>query len=209
MVKFLTVLNNYKAKIISSLFPVKFALVVLLGQVFLPLLSDAGEKTALDGFDQFAKQDGRIVLGITGFSGSPSPEQWLILCREKGATGGLFEVVWKDGKPVGQRKVFPLPGQDIPELPFVRERIRIDSDRAFALARGAVEQRFDSVHFHLRCRESGAEPVWMLSLRNTASVEIGKVYLSAESGRILRLVGVNADVRMETSVPLRKDESGR
>ncbi len=151
----------------------------------------AKEEEALDALDAFSKSarldPGEVVLGMVGFYGQPQPVQWLILTGKPG--GPLRESVVARGRVLAERKFSPLPGQDLPHLPLVRETLKLSSARAFRIAETRARSRrtaFDSAHFQLRVRDEGAEPVWMLSLLNSAQVSVGIVYVSAHSGEILR-----------------------
>ena len=158
--------------------------------------------SALVAYDAFVENANRVVVGLVGFSGKPHPEKWLFLCQDEKKSDQYIEFVAKRGDIVAKRKVSKLPGQDLPNIPLSRGRIRIDSSDAMDIAREEVKKiglSFSSVHYQLRCRDTGAEPVWLLSLRNSASVETGKIYLSAESGNVLRRVGLKPKPRIESS----------
>lgn len=128
-----------------------------------------------------------VVLGVVGFSGQPTPQRWLILSRSDG--GGLTEIAWSGGKVVDERSIDRLPGQDLPDIPIDFDKVRVDSDEAFRIAWELAERnqvRFAAVHFHLRCRDRGNEPVWFLKLLGAAQDSRGVVYLSAITGDVLR-----------------------
>ncbi len=128
-----------------------------------------------------------IVLGVVGFSGEPSPERWLVLSRAD--DGNLREYAWSSGRVVDERAVDPLPGQDLPNIPIDFKRVHVDSGEAFVIASELAEKHrvpFESVHFHLRCRDAGKEPVWLLKLLGPVQDSRGVVYLSAITGEVLR-----------------------
>lgn len=155
-------------------------------------LSFEGESglAALDGFLLAnvppAKGD---VLGITGFFGKSSPGHWLILCRMEESGGTLLESAWKDGVILHQRTLPVLPGQDVPDLPVLRESLRIDSGAIFLAATKLASERqiaFEYVRYQLRVRDAEREPVWMVSLLSHSQVQVGLLYFSATSGALLR-----------------------
>lgn len=130
---------------------------------------------------------GETTLGVIGFSGAPAPDRWLFLV--KFTNGKLQEKAISDGAVVAERDIEPLPGQDLPEIPIDFATVAIDSDEAFDIVSELAEGRrvdFESAHFHLRCRESGNEPVWLLKLLGPRQDSRGVVYLSAVTGEILR-----------------------
>lgn len=128
------------------------------------------------------------ILGVIGFSGSPQPKQWLILTESVGR-GALSELAVADGNVVAERLIEPLPGQDIPDIPVDFDEVKIDSDEALKIARGMADQegvKFEGAHFHLRCRDAGKEPVWLMKLLGPVQDTRGLVYLSAKTGEVLR-----------------------
>lgn len=132
-------------------------------------------------------QVGDRVLGIIGFSGAPAPDQWLFLVENDDGT--LLEQAISSGKIVAERMIEPLPGQDLPDIVIDFSKVVIDSDNALSIASGlAMKNRvdFESAHFHLRCRDSGNEPVWLLKLLGPKQDSRGVVYLSAATGEVLR-----------------------
>jgi hypothetical protein len=186
-------LNICKNQINRRLIFLKVALLVVLSQLIFPNLYAGEEVSALVAYDAFVENANRVIVGAVGFSGKPQPEQWLLLCQDEKNSGQYLELVVKNGKVVAQRKVSRLPGQDLPDIPLSRGKLRVDSTDARGIALEEAKQlglSFETVHYQLRCRDARGEAVWLLSLRNSASVEIGKIYLSAESGKVLRRVGL-------------------
>jgi hypothetical protein len=146
--------------------------------------------SALSALETFSAIASESVLGMIGFYGQPQPPQWLILTGVTGEENVLRESVFSQGKVVAERKFGRKAGQDLPDIPLEMGRLKIDSDAAFTAAEEVARERkvsFDSAHFQLRCREEGAEPVWMLSLLGRAQVSVGVVYISAETGTVLRV----------------------
>lgn len=145
---------------------------------------------ALDGFLRSGGlHPGERVLGMVGFYGEPLPPQWLFLAGDPERLGGLREFVYARGRLLSQREFVAPKGQDLPHLPLEKGRLKITADRAFGIAEvRAREARvaFASVHYQLRVREAETEPVWLLSLVNRAQVGVGVVYVSAETGEVIR-----------------------
>ena len=148
---------------------------------------------ALSSLRQFASsahlKPGEEILGMVGFYGDPAPPQWLILTNVAQEAGVLRESVFAKDKVVAERKFKVVRGQDLPHLPISLKTLQFGSEEAFVVAEKAAVKRkaaFDSVHYQLRCREAGHEPVWMLTLINSSQVAVGVVYISAVSGKVLR-----------------------
>lgn len=132
---------------------------------------------------------GEAILGLAGYDGAPLPERWYVLIGNPGTTGALREVLFANGKEGAGRVIESKPGQDLPHLPVDPATLRCSAAEAhtIASARGAAAgMRWASVHYHLRVRDEGAEPVWLLTFVNRAQVKVGLVYLSARTGEVLR-----------------------
>lgn len=134
-------------------------------------------------------EDGGRVVGMTGFHAGPRPRNWLVLVEAASAEGSFREFVFDGATVLARRTLTPLPGQQFPNLPIDSGGLRIPSDEAWRIGveqarlRGAA---VDSAHLQLRVREEGDEPVWMLKLLGPARSEVGTVYVSARTGKILR-----------------------
>ncbi len=149
--------------------------------------------TGIPSLDAFLKSSqatsGREVLGMTGFYGQDQPQQWLILTRSSNADELLQEFVISDSELKGSRKIKTIPHQDIPTIAINRARLKVDSDTAFLIAEDlalTAKVGYDSVHYHLRCRDLNEEPIWVVNMLDPAGRSVGVHYISAESGKILR-----------------------
>lgn len=139
---------------------------------------------------------GEAILGLAGYDGAPLPERWYVLIGNPGTTGALREVPFANGKEGAGRVIESKPGQDLPHLPIDPATLLCSAAEAhsIAAARGAAAgMRWASVHYHLRVRDEGAEPVWLLTFVNRAQVKVGLVYLSARTGEVLRESWPQAD----------------
>jgi len=134
-------------------------------------------------------RQGEAVLGLAGYDGAPLPERWYVLIGTPGTTGALREVPVADGKAGTGRVIESRPGQDLPHLPIDPATLRCSAAEAHRIASARGEgsgARWAGVHYHLRVRDEGAEPVWLLTFVNRAQVKVGLVYLSARTGEVLR-----------------------
>ena len=106
---------------------------------------------------------------------------------QKGGT--LREFAISGGEVTAERGIEPLPGQDIPDVPIDFDKVAIDSDKALQIATQLAQENgvtSGAAHFHLRCRDAGNEPVWLVKLLGPVQDSRGLVYLSAQTGEILR-----------------------
>jgi hypothetical protein len=132
---------------------------------------------------------GERVVGMTGFHAGPRPMNWLILVGPASAEGTYRELVFDGAAVLGRRALSPLPGQEFPHLPIDPERLCVPSDEACRIGMEQARLRGAAVlsaHIQLRIREEGNEPVWMLKLLGPARAEAGTVYVSAQTGEIVR-----------------------
>jgi len=136
-----------------------------------------------------ALEEGEVLLGIAGYDGEPLPDRWLALVGMPGQPPMYRELTLKGGAVVSTRVIQAAAGEDLPHLPVDRALVTIPASEAHRSASrraGEVGVRWASVHFHLRVRDEGAEPVWLITFVNRAQVRVGQVYLSARTGDILR-----------------------
>jgi hypothetical protein len=171
-------------------------LIAIISWFLLGILSNATPEKYASGIpslDAFLKSShstaGREVLGMTGFYGQDQPQQWLILTRSANAGELLQEFVICDSQVKGSRKIKTIPHQDIPTIPINQARLKVDSDTAFVIAEDLATTAkigYDSVHYHLRCRDLDKEPVWVVNMLDPSGRSVGVHYISAESGKILR-----------------------
>jgi hypothetical protein len=152
--------------------------------------SQAGDfASALSAFDLYSRIQNTPVVGMVGFYGQPDPPQWMVLSPPSEGKEKFRETVVSRGKLAAERTFRKLPGQDLPTLPIDRNRVQIDSREAFSIAEEVAKKKkisFESAHFQLRCRDENTEPVWVLNLINEFQVGVATIYLSAETGTVLR-----------------------
>lgn len=151
--------------------------------------------SGIPSLDAFLKSKhsapGAVVVGMTGFYGQDQPQQWLILTKDRTSDEMMEEWVIADGKIQGKREIRRLPMQDLPTLSIDRSRLKVDSDEAFVIAERLADRAlmgYDSVHYQLRTRDLGNEPVWVVNMLDPAGRSVGIHYISAESGNILRSI---------------------
>lgn len=174
--------------------------------------------SALSSIEAFAAREGDDgappILGVVGFFADPQPPQWLVLTPLEGEEDVYRESVVKDGVVTAERMFRKVPGQDLPSIPIDLSEVKYDSDDAFAAAEEAAAShriRFESVHFQLRCRDEGEEPVWMVNILSPYHISIGVVFVSAKTGEVVRETWKSpSSGRMYSStIELSKPQSGR
>lgn len=130
---------------------------------------------------------------IRAQGGTPQPSDWEILAFDDRAPRLLYRF-WAGGGRASDGGVdeqrYPL---DIPMGYFSPNQIGVDSVAAFTIAEGEARKAkmaFDSCDYLLRVREFSTEPIWRLELLDASRRLVGKIYLSANSGEVLRTMWV-------------------
>lgn len=147
---------------------------------------------------QYGPQAVQWVAEMRAQGGVPQPSDWQILAFEQRAPRLLYRF-WAgggragDGGPDDMR--YP---DDVPVGYFNASQIAVDSVAAFTIAEGEARKArmaFDSCDYLLRLREYSSEPVWRLELIDATRRLVGKIYLSATSGQVMRTVWIYRDQR--------------
>ena len=151
------------------------------------------------------------VVELRGFRGQDQPREWEVFAYDADTPYLVrkFQVGEGDATNEGPADdFFPLHS---PTGYLTRAEIQLDSNAAFTIAEAAARQArmgFDRLNYYLRCREYSREPVWRLELVDVDERIVGKVYLSAETGEVLRTVWIyRGDRGREDGSPLVIDSS--
>ncbi len=136
------------------------------------------------------------LVSMKGYEGVPQPSEWEIVTHDAQSPTllhryrvGLGYV--RDEGPVEDQ----YPGKE-PAGYIDYSQLRLDSVGAFTVAEAAALQAkmgFDSLNMALRCREYSREPVWILHLVNDEGLLVGKVHMSANTGRVFRTIWIYRD----------------
>ncbi len=147
---------------------------------------------------QFGPESVRWVAEMRAQGGVPQPSDWQLLAYDQRAPKLLYRF-WAGGGRAGDGGVddqrYP---DDVPVGYFSLSQISVDSVAAFTIAEGQARQAkmaFDSCDYLLRLREFSREPVWRLELLDGSRQIVGKLYISAATGEVLRTVWVYRDSR--------------
>ena len=136
------------------------------------------------------------LVSMKGYEGVPQPAEWEIVTHDAQSPTllhryrvGLGYV--RDEGPVEDQYPAKEPAGYIDY-----SQLRLDSVGAFTVAEAAALQAkmgFDSLNMALRCREYSREPVWILHLVNDEGLLVGKVHMSANTGRVFRTIWIYRD----------------
>jgi len=147
---------------------------------------------------QFGPQSVQWIAEMRAQGGIPQPSDWQILAFDQRAPKLLYRF-WAGGGRAGDGGVDDLRyPDDVPVGYFSLSQIGVDSVAAFTIAEGQARQArmaFDSCDYLLRLREFSTEPVWRLELLDASRRIVGKLYISAGTGEVLRTVWVYRDSR--------------
>ncbi len=156
-----------------------------------------GAMSARQAIDAIGAQFGpgavQWLAEIRGRSGIPQPNSWEVLAYND-RSPGLLHKFWAGGGRVGDAGAddtrYPV---NIPVGYFGANQIPVDSVAAFTIAEGEARKArmaFDSCDYFLRVREYSTEPIWRLELLDPRRQLVGKIYLSARNGEVLRTVWI-------------------
>lgn len=143
--------------------------------------------------NQFGPGAVQWLAELKGTNGMPQPPTWEILAYSDRAPR-LLHRFWGGQGRAGDAGVdeqrYPI---NIPVGYFSLNQISVDSVAAFTIAEGEArkaQMAFDSCSYLLRVREYSTEPIWRLELLDPTRRLVGKIYLSARNGEVLRTVWV-------------------
>ncbi len=162
-----------------------------------PAEAQQGSMSARQGIDAVSAQFGpgavQWIAEIYGRTGIPQPNSWEILAFSD-RSPGLLHRFWAGGGRVGDAGAddsrYPT---NVPVGYFSANQVAVDSVAAFTIAEGEARKArmaFDSCDYLLRVREYSTEPIWRLELLDPNRRLVGKIYLSASNGEVLRTVWV-------------------
>ncbi len=147
---------------------------------------------------QFGPQSVQWIAEMRAQGGIPQPSDWQVLAYDQRSPRLLYRF-WAGGGRAGDGGAddqrYP---DDVPLGYFSAQQIGVDSVAAFTIAEAEARRArvaFDSCDYLLRLREYSTEPVWRLELLDASRRLVGKIYLSAGNGEVLRTVWVYRDNR--------------
>jgi hypothetical protein len=146
--------------------------------------------------NQFGPRSTQWVAEMRGTGGIPQPPQWEITSYDDRMPSLLYRFsagLGRVGDLGPESRRYPV---DVPVGYFSPSQVGVDSVAAFTIAEGQARKArvaFDSCEYLLRAREFSSDPLWRLELLDARRQIVGKIYISAKSGTVLRTVWVYAD----------------
>ena len=143
------------------------------------VLKDSGRPNLLSGLAEIKAKDG-----------VPQPSEWIVLCNDPSAHGGVRELTISNGHIVSERTPMgEFAGEG--ELPHLTiNPATLDSGAVFKivdLEAKAARIGFDSINYILRVDAISGKPLWIVQLYKTSgATPVGTIELSAETGEVLK-----------------------
>ena len=141
------------------------------------------------------------VIEVQGVKGDPQPGVWRIVLDDPNARGGVREIEVAKGRIVSEHTPVRSYTGTAANLVMDFKRLNLDSEGAFTIANQEAAKRsvgFDSVDYVLRSDDQTNAPVWILKLLDASNVNVGTVYIAADSGVVVRTEGFKGGKRVVT-----------
>jgi hypothetical protein len=149
------------------------------------------------------------LVEVRGETGQPQPQSWTILMNDPAAKGGVREFVITGGQIASERT--PLHGAGAggrPPLDFAR--LNLDSDGAFKIANTQATNAkvgFHTVDYTLRTDAATGAPLWVVHLFDYMGAPVGKLEVSAETGKVASALQLDADAREQQAATAKDADS--
>ena len=187
-----------------------------LGAIFFfgaSLLSHADTQIpALDAINRVAeKQGARFVAKIVemkGARGQAQPTEWELIVYDPSSDYLLREFWIGDSRATDEGVNYDYYPKNQPAGFINPAKLKYGSVHAFkVLDREAARAKlgFDSIDYHLRCREFSDEPIWTLKAKDIDGHQVARLDLSGFTGQVLRTVSL--PYREGRKVPLARDSA--
>ncbi len=163
----------------------------LFGLLLLPL-SAFGQDTAYQALRALsAARDQAVlksVIEVKGRSGTPQPENWIIVIDDPRARGGVREIEVSRGKVISERTPVKAYSGISVGVSMDFQKLNLDSQGAFTLAEEEAQKArvsFDSVDYLLRRDDTNGAPLWVLQLLDSSQRGVGTLKIAADNGNVL------------------------
>ena len=160
-----------------------------------PLASADQQIHAVQAIDRVAGRHGskfvQKIVQMTGAYGQSQPEEWRMVVYDATSESMLREFWIGDTRATNEGANYDFYPKHPPSGFINLQRLKFGSMKAFTiLDREASGARigFDTIDYLLRCREFSDEPIWTLTAKNADGYEVARIYLSGESGQVLRTI---------------------
>ncbi len=132
------------------------------------------------------------IVEMTGTFGQDQPESWSLVAWDESATFNLRAYSIERGDVTDGGEDYSRLYPENPPTGFIPlDKLKIDSTLAFEIAEKqarAARMGFNSLNYSLAAMEYATEPVWALDLVDADDDLAGKVFISGETGEVLRTV---------------------
>ena len=131
------------------------------------------------------------IVEMKATNGQSQPEEWEVIVFDSSSQYLLREFWVGDTRATDEGVNYDYYPEKQPTGFINLDRIKLGSVAAFKVldeeaARAQIG--FDSIDYHLRCREFSDEPIWTLTAKSAGGYQVGRVDLSADTGEVLRTV---------------------
>lgn len=130
------------------------------------------------------------IVEMTGTFGQDQPEKWSLISWDERSVFNLRNYQIERGEVIDGGDDYARHYPDNPPTGFVPiAKLKIDSTLAFEIAEKEARRArmgFNSLNYRLAAMEYATEPVWTLDLIDADENLAGKIYLSGETGEVLR-----------------------
>ena len=177
----------------SSLLSLSSLLIVFFGAAIAPLSAAETATSALQALRDAGRPEMVTTLvEVKGEHGEPQPEEWVLLCNDATAQGGLRELTVKDHHIIAERTPLrSLEGEGtLPQLDSTH--IAMDSGAVFKAANNEAKNHligFDSLNYTLRTDAVTGKPLWIVQLYKadkTGDRLVGTLQFSPETGALVK-----------------------
>ncbi|MEM9282010.1 MAG: hypothetical protein AAGA96_09300 [Verrucomicrobiota bacterium] len=129
------------------------------------------------------------VVRVLGWNGQDQPDKWNILVRDPASPGTFHEFTIENRRMLARRIYQNDRAGSLPTETISLGGVVLDSSDAFLVAdREGKRARvgFDTIHYELRSKVGGGEPIWYLELRDQDYRVVGRLEVRAKDGKVMR-----------------------
>nr|MBA2523667.1 hypothetical protein [Solirubrobacterales bacterium] len=132
------------------------------------------------------------IISVTGLDGDPQPARWNVLVADRGAPGGVRELVVENGAIIANRTPKGTVVGSTRGATIKTSQLNLDSSGAFQVASYTADkshQNFDLVTYALRTNDRG-NPTWIVTVQNQSRAPLGTIHINADKGNVTRVEGM-------------------
>ena len=147
------------------------------------------------------------IVEMKGSRGQSQPEEWELIVFDPSSEYLLREFWIGDRRATNEGVNYDYYPKRQPAGFINLRRLKLGSVEAFNVLNKEADRArigFDSIDYHLRCREFSDEPIWTLTAKDENGYQVARIDLSGETGQVLRTVWLYRNGR---AVPRVKDSA--